>query len=537
MQMFTIAMRRLLLSFSCFFIFFLNVHSIYADSLGYCAKLNQHETSQVQQYISKAWRTLTRTHQHLLSIAEDPKLKHRSNEPWIIYVPSTISLDKVKASVKNQMVIDDYNRIEFKTLPNDITRIHPQGLLYLPYNYVVPGGRFNEMYGWDSYFIVLGLLRDGHITLAKHMVDNFKFEIDNYGKVLNANRTYYLTRSQPPLFTEMILAVYNRTQDKRWLQSMLPSIKKYYQYWTTGPRRVASVGLSRYYPDGNGPAFEVTHTANHTESQYYPQVKEYLKTHRDVEPVLNRFYDAKTDQLTSAFYKSDRAVRESGWDLSSKYGPFGVFITDNISVALNSLLYKMETDTAHIYRILKNKAAQRNWERLAKKRAILMNKYLWDDPTGYYLDYNFVTKRRTPHVSLTSYYPLWAGVASKAQARRLQANLMNFDAKGGVVTSAYVTGQQWDAPFGWAPLHYFIVMGLKHYGYQTEAQCIAKNFITVVNDNFNHYGTIFEKYNVWTLSANTATGTHYGYNDNVIGFGWTNGVYLELLKFLNSQKK
>jgi alpha,alpha-trehalase len=530
--MFYSTVRRLILLFLCG----LSFSSIQASPLGYCAQVDKTETIKVQHYITNAWDTLTRTHGNLLSIAEDPKLKHQSDEPWIIYTPPALDLNKVKQTVKDQMRADDYKHITFKVLPKNITQIEQQGLLYLPYSYVVPGGRFNEMYGWDSYFIVLGLLDDGRVTLAKNMVDNFKFEIEYYGKILNANRTYYLTRSQPPLFTEMILAVYSRTHDKQWLKSMLPSIEKYYQYWVTGPRLVSKIGLSRYYPDGEGPAFEVTHTANNLESQYYTQAKQYIKTHRDVEPALNRFYNARKDQLTPAFYKSDRAIRESGWDLSSKYGPFGVFITDNISVALNTLLYKMEHDTSKIYKILGNMRQSHIWRGRARKRARLMNKYLWDDTTGYYLDYNFVTKLRTPHVSVTSYYPLWAGIPNKTQAQMLKNNLMNLHAKGGVVTSAYVTGQQWDAPFGWAPLQYFVVMGLNRYGYQDEAVCLAKNFTTVINENFKQYQTIFEKYNVWTLSANTQMGTRYGYQDNVVGFGWTNGVYLEFSKFLKQDK-
>jgi alpha,alpha-trehalase len=527
----TVARRFFL---SCLFISFVCINPVYAAiAAEYCPNLDRHETVDVQHYILNTWNTLTRTQKNLLSIAKDPKLKHRLDAPWVIYIPPTLSLEGIKKSIKDQMLIDDYNKIEIRTLPQDISKIKPHGLLYLPNSYVVPGGRFNEMYGWDSYFIILGLLENNRLALAKGMVDNFKFEIDYYGNLLNANRTYYLTRSQPPLFPAMILAVYNRTQDKQWLQSMLPSIKKYYRYWTTGPRLIPEIGLSRYYPDGEGPSFEVVHTANHLESTYYPQVKQYLSTHVVVEPGLRRFYNPKTDQLTSEFYKSDRAVRESGLDLSSKYGPFGVYITENISVALNSLLYKMEEDTAKIYKILGSKKQEIVWKMLAVKRKQLMDQYLWDEPMGYYLDYNFVTKQRVPHASLTSYYPLWVGTASKYQAKRLKINLINFEAKGGVVTSDYMTGQQWDAPFGWAPLHYFVVLGLNQYGYRTEAICIAKRFLALINANFRKHHTLFEKYNVHSLSANTEMLTQYGYNDNVVGFGWTNGVYLELLKFLD----
>ena len=142
---------------------------------------------------------------------------------------------------------EELQRIELRTLPARADQVRDHGLLYVPYPYVVPGGRFNEMYGWDSYFIQLGLLRDGELELARNMTDNFLYEIEHYGMILNANRTYFLTRSQPPFLTEMILGVYEKTRDRAWLRSTLPAIDRYYTFWTTPPHVIESIGLSRYF--------------------------------------------------------------------------------------------------------------------------------------------------------------------------------------------------------------------------------------------------------------------------------------------------
>ena len=148
-------------------------------------------------------------------------------------------------------------QIDIRTLPRDVLSIRDHGLLYLPRPYVVPGGRFNEMYGWDSYFIQVGLLRDGELERARDIVENFVYEILHYGTILNANRTYFLSRSQPPFLTRMILGVYEQTGDADWLRRTVPAIERYYRFWTTEPHAIPEVGLSRYFDRGTGPAPEV----------------------------------------------------------------------------------------------------------------------------------------------------------------------------------------------------------------------------------------------------------------------------------------
>ena len=239
------------------------------------------------------------------------------------------NFNEVEAGLRKQMPATDFARIEIRRLPDDPREIQQQGLLYLPYPYVVPGGRFNEMYGWDSYFIQVGLLGDGEVELAKNMIDNFLYQVDHYGKILNANRTYYLTRSQPPFLTQMILGVYKKTLDRRWLEGTVPAIEKYYSFWVAEPHATKQTGLSRYYDFGDGPAPEVIADERDERGRtHYDRVKEYYRTHEVKDYDVSKFYDKQKDQLTDLFYKGDRSMRESGFDPSNRFGPFSADIID-----------------------------------------------------------------------------------------------------------------------------------------------------------------------------------------------------------------
>jgi alpha,alpha-trehalase len=241
------------------------------------------------------------------------------------------------------------------------------------------------------------------------------------------------------------------------------------------------------------------------------------------------YYDRKADRLTPLFYKGDRSMRESGFDPSNRFGPFAVDIIHYVPVCLNSLLYKMERDAADIHSILGRGEQALFWEKRAAARRLAMNRYLWDEKAGLFFDYNFQTRRRRPYEFSTTFYPLWAGQASPAQAARVHANLPRFEAPGGVRTSNTVSGNQWDAPFGWAPLQMIAVEGLRRYGYAEDADRVAGKFISLVAKEFQEHGTIVEKYDLRRLESGVAAGIQFGYSANQIGFGWTNAVFLELL--------
>ncbi len=492
----------------------------------------------IQKYIKEGWHTLTRSNAQLAKAAVDPKFHPQADNHWPVYVPRSENLKRIEQTLRAQMSPQDFARIEIRPLPADTREVSEPGLLYLPYPYVVPGGRFNEMYGWDSYFIQVGLVRDGEIELAQNMVDNFLYEIQNYGRILNANRTYYLSRSQPPFLTQMILNVYRTKRDRKWLSNTVPAIEKYYSSWTSEPHMTQETGLSRYYDLGEGPAPEVLSDERDAQGRtHYDRVKEYYRTHEIKDYDVSQYYDKEKDQLTPLYYKGDRSMRESGFDPSNRFGPFNTDIIHYNPVCLNSLLYLMETDTAEIMTTLGRPAEARDWLARAEKRRRSVNRLMWDEKDGLYYDYDFVTKSVRRYPFATTFYPLWVGIADKRQAARVVSNLHLMERSGGLQTSTYASGSQWDAPFGWAPLQMIAVNGLRRYGFDAEADRITANFLSLILKEFNQNKTIVEKYDVARRESEISSGIKFGYDYNVVGFGWTNAAFTDMYARLPEAKK
>ncbi len=484
----------------------------------------------VDDYIKKTWTTLRRSARDLPAAAKDPKLHLPSGSRWPVYIPATEDKAKIEAALRAELGEGGLATIALRPLPANRGELKEHGLLYLPHPYVVPGGRFNEMYGWDSYFILLGLLRDGEVEAARGMVDNFVYEIEHYGTILNANRTYYLTRSQPPFLTRMMLGVFARSGDRAWLESTLKAAESHYTFWTTEPHLVPATGLSRYFDFGEGPAPEVLSDERDEQGRtHYDRVREFYRANDVTDYEEARFYDAKADRLTPLFYKGDRSMRESGFDPSNRFGPFSADITDYVPVCLNALLYQMERDFADISRILGRADAAKGWDARAEERRSLMDRYLWDEGKGLYLDYDVAKGSRRDYPFATTFYPLWVGAASPVQAARVAGNLKRFEETGGLLTSTTTSGSQWDAPFGWAPLQLIAVDGLRRCGHTDAADRIARKVIALVTREFERSGTIVEKYDVRRSASDVAGDIRFGYRENQVGFGWTNGVYLELV--------
>jgi alpha,alpha-trehalase len=492
----------------------------------------------ILDYIRQTWKRTTRSHHDLAVAAVDPKFPVPSSGRWPVYVPNDESLSSLRNQLLTEVSAADVQKIDLRLLPSNYGEIREQGLLYLPRPYVVPGGRFNEMYGWDSYFIQMGLLRDDEVALAKDMADNALYEVREYGKVLNANRTYYLTRSQPPFLTEMVMAVYRRTDDRKWLQDSVPAIEKYYEYWTVGPHLTPETGLSRYYDSGEGPSPEVLSSEHDSTGRTdYDLIQDYFRTHRIPDYDAAQYYDAKKDALTPLFYIGDRSMRESGFDPSSRFGPFSIDIIHYNPVCLNTLLYLMETQTAEIMSILGREEDAAAWRQRAEQRAARINRLMWNEADGFYYDYDFVHGRVRRYPFLTTFYPLWAGIATADQAARIVRNLRVFEQPGGLQTSSLKTGDQWDAPFGWAPLQWIAVEALRRYGYRSEADRISRKFLSLVQQEFARTGDIEEKYDVVRRQSEVSKNLRYGYRTNEAGFGWTNAVFLALLDELPSSEQ
>lgn len=487
---------------------------------------------EIRAYIKRSWTDLSRSVTDMKRAASDEKISQSERSPLLVYISRKEDPAEIARVLRQKLSTEELQLLSIKTLPAKIEEISEHGLLYLPHTYVVPGGRFNEMYGWDSYFIVLGLLRDGELILAKNMADNLLYEIEHYGAILNANRSYCLTRSQPPFITPMILALFEKTGDTKWLASTVPKVEKYYQYWTTAPYLNPETGLSRYFDFGWGPAPELVDSERDTSGKtYYEGVREYYRTHAVSAYDASQYYDPEGDRLTPLFYKGDRAMRSSGFDPSCRFGPFNADIIHYTPVCLNVLLYKMEEDIAQIKEILGYPSEE--WHQRARVRHQLIDRFLWDEAAGLYLDYNFSTSSRRYYEFATTFYPLWAAIASAQQAKQVVENLPKFEAPGGLLTSTYETGYQWDAPFCWAPLQLIAVQGLHNYNYHVEADRLARKFISLVVKEFEISGKIFEKYDGVQCKSNLSDSIESGYSSNEVGFGWTNGVFLELLYHLN----
>ncbi len=512
----------------------------------------------ILNYISSGWNTLTRSMTRCESVV-DPKLSARA----VLYLPADFpeppELEKLQQSCK--VTIQHLPVVIHKLGQIDTKILSPAALLFLPNPYVVPGGRFNEMYGWDSYFIIRGLLQDGRIHLARGMVDNFFFEIEHYGAVLNANRAYYLTRSQPPFLTSMILGVYEAEKeagkdDRDWLARAYNYANRDYELWVRDPHLAGNTGLARYYDFGEGPVAE----GLQDENGYYRKVAAYYLDHpeqakgelvevkpddKDVIgftfplqlcesyrefPGTPRCQVLKTYALTPDFYKGDRSMRESGFDISYRFGPFGSHTHDFAPVCLNSLLYKTEKDLEQMSKLLGHQDDAVTWSRRAAERKQRMNQYLWDQKRGLFMDFNFKTETKSTYDYITTYYPLWAGLATPEQAKALAANLRIFEQPGGLDISPHDTGGQWDYPYGWAPTQLVAIEGLRRYGFDDDANRVSYKFLSTVAENFRKQGIIVEKYNV--VNRSTEANVSVGYQQNVIGFGWTNAAFLALLHAL-----
>jgi alpha,alpha-trehalase len=520
---------------------------------------------------TKYWDNLTRQvdREGLEVILEDTKTSDSLMRR--LYVPATDSV----GIAYFKALEGDFDRFEVVVLPEYITpeyvkSINEQpGILSLKIKnakgvpFVVPGGRFNEMYGWDSYFESIGLNIDGRSDLSKAMIENFAYQIEHYGKILNANRSYYLTRSQPPFLTSFIRETYKSIgeNDKTWLEEMTKSaMDEYFKVWMNEGGKLAPNGLNRYYAEGIGipPETEEGHFDEHLEiyaEKYNMSVTELASAYQN--GYLNQVETPSGSELNlpglDEYFLHDRSLRESGHDTTWRLD--GI-CADLNPVSLNSLLYKYETDFAFLIKTYFNNSFKYNgedlneefWLKKADNRQKLMNTYLWHEDNKVFYDYNYEAEAPLIYESATNYYPLWAELATEEQAVHLKNNLLqNLKAKGGILSSskasveAFATSdvaRQWDYPNGWAPHQMMMWKGLMNYGYNDEAQELIYRWLWMITKNATDYnGTIPEKYDVVDCTHKVYAeygnvGTEFDYI-TPSGFGWMNASYqygLSLLK-------
>lgn len=389
-------------------------------------------------------------------------------------------------------------------------------LLPLPYPYIVPGGRFNEIYYWDSYFTMLGLEESGRHDLAVDMLKNFAWLIDHYGHIPNGNRIYYLNRSQPPFFAAMVNLVAERDGPST-LKTWLPQLQQEYDFWMEGAealkpgqahRRVVRLAdgslLNRYWDDCDLPR----------EESYGNDVRTAAGSKRPAAEV----------------YRNLRAGAESGWDFSSRWFADGKTLASIRTIEivppdLNSLLYHLEATLAEAYLVAGQADRSARMRERAGARKTAMLRHLWNEQDGIFEDYLWQRGRGTGHVTAATLYPLFFGIAEREQAdrvaERVQEDLLQAH---GLATTTVRTGQQWDLPNGWAPLQWIAIHGLDAYGHRDLAKTIATRWIDANLAVYRKSGKLVEKYDVTRSAA--GGGGEYPLQD---GFGWTNGVLRKLL--------
>lgn len=491
------------------------------------------ELARLVHYVQAEWHGLSRGLRQVTQAVRDVKLGEEGARNCPIYISPSEDLPRVRRILEKTVAAAELDQLRLKVLPPDSSRIEEHGLLFLPGRYVVPGGRFNEMYGWDSYFMALGLLRQGRVPMARAIADQCLYQVEHYGTVLTANRTYYLTRSHPPLLGRLVLAVYRATGDLVWLRRALPLLEKFYYYWTVPPHLVPGINLSRYYDFAKGPAPEVERgEVDENGRNHYERLRMNLEAGGEYVQDASAFLDSETGALTPHAYHADRSMRESGFDVSGRFGFANLDVLDILPVCLNTLLWRLELDIAKVREFLDATSTLDVWHERARQRLASINEHFWDADAGMFFDYDGRAGRRRSYPFATTFWPLWAGLATQEQAARLVEHLPDFEAAGGLLTSLHLSGCQWDKPFGWAPLNYMAVMGLNRYGYRSEARRLARRFVTLVSDEFRRTGLIFEKYDVEAMTSDVEGKIQFGYPSNEPGFGWTNACTMELLDFL-----
>lgn len=407
-------------------------------------------------------------------------------------------------------------------------RLNRGSLLALPYPYVVPGGRFREQFYWDSYFIMLGLAREGDWRMIEGMMKNYAYMIRKFGLIPTANRSYFLSRSQPPFLSHMVRLLAKHQGETTTLSKWLPYLLAERHFWMQGLNQINKKGKT--------------------------EVRRVVRV--DNNAILNRYFDDLSTprpesheedvSTASALPESDasrtyvhlRAAAESGWDFSSRWfrdpGDIRTIeTTDILPVDLNCLLYHLDITIADAYKHLRQRRLERSFRKAAARRADLIQRYFWDEQSGFYYDYNFSRAARTERLTLAGIFPLYVGIANEYQAEKVASKIeQSFLKDGGLLTTTAQTGQQWDAPNGWAPLHHVAYIGLKNYGYDKLANEIRNRWAKTNLLVYKRDHKLIEKYNV-VNHGHLGGGGEYPLQD---GFGWTNGVLEDFLVDINHEK-
>lgn len=388
-------------------------------------------------------------------------------------------------------------------------------LLQLPKSYIVPGGRFNEFFYWDSYFIMLGLQTAKKHDMMKNIVENCSYLIQHFGFVPNASRTHFLSRSQPPYFSLMLDLLAESTNNQKVYSLYFNTLEKEYHFWMDGETALTnSTAIKRVIKTSQGDILN-----RYYDSENTPRPESYLVD----------LIDSKSTKNPN-FYRNIRSACESGWDFSSRWFGKGntiqsIEILNLAEIDLNCLIWHMENTLSKAAALQNIPDKEEYYKRKAEYRKKLINLYFWDEEAKIYKDYHFLQQKLTSSEHIATLYPLFLGLASPEQAKAIAETITKkFLYPGGLVTTTKQTGQQWDFPNAWAPYQWLGYIGFKKYGFTHLAEEIKNNWCKNVERVYNNTGKLMEKYNALDIKI-VAGGGEYPNQD---GFGWTNGVYIQL---------
>ncbi len=452
------------------------------------------------------------------------KYLHEKNLPSFslkAFVKENFSLPHVYASNYKTDVTEPIQK-HIEHLWDVLTRVpdnEKSSLIPLPNPYIVPGGRFGEIYYWDSYFTILGLQVSRRIEMIQNMADNFSYLIDKIGYVPNGNRVYFKGRSQPPFYA-LIIQLLREEKGNDVLVKYLPQLEKEYNFWMKSREALNehnnAIDRVICMPDG-------ALLNRYWDEHDTPRPEAYKE---DIELAH------QSGKNPCEIYRHLRAAAESGWDFSTRWFKDGnsfasIHTTDIIPVDLNCLLYFLEQTLAEAYKFANKKQESAVYYSLAAKRKTAIQKYCWNDGQSFYTDYDYKEGIKKDNITLAGMFPLFFGIATVGQAEKASAVLhVQLLKQGGCATTTETSGQQWDSPNGWAPLQYIVIKGLEQYGMFSLAAEIAKRWIKLNIKVYKATGKLMEKYNVVDTHL-LAGGGEYPSQD---GFGWTNGVLLKLMQ-------
>ena len=411
-------------------------------------------------------------------------LKEESN-PILEYIDSQWSMLRANARDGHDDAVESWRTLAATSYDGHLDDLDPTNpyILYLPNDFITPGGRFVVQFYWDSYFINLGLLRSGWVEMARGMVENCLYLVRKHGMVI-ANRKRWSAGSQLPFLSSMVREVHAATADDDWLAAAVPAIEAEYRgYWMNTDHLTPS-GLSRYHAP-----------------PWFPE--------------------ASIPEITMD--------HEASWDLSPRFEKKDVLHL--LPVDLNCNLYLYELDLAAFSRKAGSVTEADRWEAAAALRRERIQELLWSEEDGLYYDLDYVNGTLKRVKSLAAFFPLFAGIASREQAARVVSQLGLFEREFGLSTCDQDYGfddRQWNAPIGWAPLHWMVFVALRRYGYLADATRIALKWLNLLQRDWLATGALYEKYDVVAGSSQVLTDRY----KNQQGFGWTNGVYIALVDAL-----